>query len=73
MWLRSRAAQTVKVRGLDLTLEFERGEELLTEISTKFERESLVAQLARAGLAVREWWTDAAGGFALLLATPAPR
>jgi dimethylhistidine N-methyltransferase/ergothioneine biosynthesis protein EgtC len=71
MWLRSRAAQSVKVRGLDLTLEFEPGEELLTEISTKFEREALTGQLASAGLAVREWWTDAAGGFALLLATPA--
>ncbi len=71
MWLRSRAAQTVKVRGLDLTLEFEPGEELLTEISTKFRRETLIAELARAGLRVRDWWTDAAGGFALLLAAPA--
>jgi dimethylhistidine N-methyltransferase len=70
MWLRSLAAQTVKVRGLDLTLEFEAGEEMLTEISTKFEREALIAELARAGLGVREWWTDSAGGFALLLATP---
>ncbi|WP_349262273.1 L-histidine N(alpha)-methyltransferase [Actinocrinis sp.] len=71
MWLRSRNAQAVKVRGLDLTLEFERGEELLTEISTKFEREALTAELARAGLRVSDWWTDAAGGFALLLAAPA--
>jgi dimethylhistidine N-methyltransferase len=70
MWLRSLAAQTVKVRGLDLTLEFEAGEEMLTEISTKFEREALIAELARAGLGVRQWWTDSAGGFALLLATP---
>jgi dimethylhistidine N-methyltransferase/ergothioneine biosynthesis protein EgtC len=71
MWLRSSATQTVKIRGLDLTLEFERGDELLTEISTKFQRGALSAELARAGLDVREWWTDAAGGFALLLAAPA--
>ena len=70
MWLRSRTTQTVKIRGLDLTLEFERDEELLTEISTKFQREALVAELGRAGLSVRDWWTDAAGGFALLLAAP---
>jgi dimethylhistidine N-methyltransferase/ergothioneine biosynthesis protein EgtC len=70
MWLRSRTAQTVKFRALDLTVEFERAEERRTEISCKFRREGLVAELGRAGFAVREWWTDAAGRFALLLAAP---
>jgi dimethylhistidine N-methyltransferase len=70
MWLRSRVAQTVKFRALDLTVEFERAEELRTEISCKFRRAGLVAELARAGFGVREWWTDAAGRFALLLAAP---
>ncbi len=70
MWLRSRLTQTIKVRALDLTLEFGDGEEMLTEISTKFRREDLVAELARAGFRVREWWTDSARRFALLLAAP---
>jgi dimethylhistidine N-methyltransferase/ergothioneine biosynthesis protein EgtC len=70
MWLHSRLAQTVKIRALDLTLEFERGEEVLTEISTKFRRETLTDELARAGLTVREWWTDSEQRFALLLAVP---
>ncbi|HZP52914.1 MAG TPA: L-histidine N(alpha)-methyltransferase [Actinocrinis sp.] len=73
MWLRSRLTQTIKVRALDLTLEFGDGEEMLTEISTKFRREGLVAELARAGFRVREWWTDSAQRFALLLAAPAVR
>jgi len=70
MWLRSRAAQTVKVRALDLTVEFDGGEEMRTEISVKFRREGLVAELAAAGFETREWWTDEAGRFALLLAIP---
>jgi dimethylhistidine N-methyltransferase/ergothioneine biosynthesis protein EgtC len=70
MWLRSRTAQTVKIRALDLTVEFDRDEEMRTEISVKFRREALIAELARAGFALREWWTDAAGRFALLLAVP---
>ena len=72
MWLRSSRAQTIKVRALDLTLEFGDAEEVLTEISTKFRRESLIAELAHAGFDVREWWTDSAQRFALLLAVPGP-
>jgi dimethylhistidine N-methyltransferase/ergothioneine biosynthesis protein EgtC len=70
MWLRSQVAQTVKIRALDLSIEFERGEEMRTEISVKFHREALIAELAESGFSVREWWTDAAGRFALLLAVP---
>ncbi|WP_246507035.1 L-histidine N(alpha)-methyltransferase [Actinocrinis puniceicyclus] len=70
MWLRSRRAQTVRLQSLDLTLEFGDGEEMLTEISTKFRRESLIAELNLAGFEVREWWTDSARRFALLLAAP---
>ena len=70
MWLRAATAQTVKIRALDLTAEFDAGEEMRTEISVKFRREGLVAELAAAGFEVREWWTDEAGRFALLLAVP---
>jgi L-histidine N-alpha-methyltransferase len=71
MWLRSDAAQTVRVGGLDLTVEFAPGEAMRTEISAKFTRDRVEAELAAAGLAVDAWWTDPAGDFALSLSRPA--
>lgn len=70
MHLRSIRRQTVAIGDLDLTVEFEEGELLRTEISVKFRRESLVGELAEGGFSIREWWTDEAGRFALLLAVP---
>ncbi len=70
MALRARTAQTVKIHALGMAVAFDAGEELRTEISAKFRKAGLAAELAAAGLAVREWWTDAAGAFALCLATP---
>ncbi|MEV6005592.1 L-histidine N(alpha)-methyltransferase [Streptomyces sp. NPDC051976] len=70
MRLRSRAAQTVKIRDLDLTAEFAPDEEMRTEISCKFRRESLTAELHDGGFTVRQWWTDPEERFALLLAVP---
>ncbi|MCZ7415110.1 MULTISPECIES: L-histidine N(alpha)-methyltransferase [unclassified Streptomyces] len=70
MRLRSRFAQSVAVPALDLTVEFERGEELRTEISVKFRREELTRELAASGFALRHWWTDSESRFALLLAEP---
>ena len=71
MWLRSEAAQTVRVRGLDLTVEFAAGEAMRTEISAKFTRPRVLAELSAAGLALDAWWTDPAGDFALSLSRPA--
>ena len=65
MRLRSQAAQTVRVDELDLEVEFADGEEMRTEISTKFRRERVEAELAAAGLALAAWWTDPGGDFAL--------
>lgn len=70
MRLRARRAHAVALPELGATAEFEAGEEVLTETSAKFRRERLTAELACAGLAVRRWWTDAEGRFALLLAMP---
>jgi len=42
-----------------------------TEISAKFTRARVDAELAAAGLAVDAWWTDPAGDFALSLSRPA--
>jgi L-histidine N-alpha-methyltransferase len=66
--LRSLTAQEVRLEGIDLTVEFAAGEELKTEISTKFTRERLEAVYAHAGLELVGWFTDAAGDYALSLA-----
>jgi L-histidine N-alpha-methyltransferase len=70
MRLRARAAQTVHVPPLDLTVEFAAGEDLRTEISAKFRRERVEAELAAAGLRVTEWWTDPDGDFGISLSVP---
>ncbi|MEU1055948.1 L-histidine N(alpha)-methyltransferase [Streptomyces sp. NPDC005876] len=69
MRLRSRTAQTVKVRALELAVEFAAGEEMRTEVSAKFREEGVRAELAAAGLEPVRWWTDRAGRFALSLST----
>ncbi len=66
--LRSQIAQQVWLAGIDLTVEFAAGEELRTEISTKFTHERLEAVYAHAGLELCGWFTDAAGDYALSLA-----
>jgi L-histidine N-alpha-methyltransferase len=71
MRLRAQRAETVRVRALDLAVEFAAGEEMRTEISAKFRRDGVTAELAHAGLRLTQWWTDPAGAFALSLAVPA--
>jgi L-histidine N-alpha-methyltransferase len=71
MRLRSRQDQTVRVTGLGLDVHFDRGEEMRTEISAKFRRSTVEAELAAAGLRLTRWWTDPAGDFALSLSEPA--
>jgi L-histidine N-alpha-methyltransferase len=71
MRLRSRRAQTVRVPALDLTVDFAEGEELRTEVSAKFRRDGVAAELAAAGLRLTEWWTDPAGDFGVSLSVPA--
>lgn len=68
MWLRCERGQRVRVGALDLTVEFEAGEEMLTEVSCKFRPDGVSAELAGAGLRRVRWWTDAAGDFGLSLA-----
>ncbi|HYZ68821.1 MAG TPA: L-histidine N(alpha)-methyltransferase [Mycobacterium sp.] len=69
MWLRAATAQTVRIAGLDLTVDFAAGEEMLTEVSCKFRPDRVDAELAVAGLRRTHWWTDAAGDFGLSLST----
>ncbi|MFF2202143.1 L-histidine N(alpha)-methyltransferase [Streptomyces sp. NPDC058145] len=67
MRLRSRTAQTVKVPALDLAVDFAAGEEMRTEVSAKFRRDGIAAELAATGLELTHWWTDAEDRFALSL------
>ena len=65
--LRSTVDQRVGIEDLGLTVEFGAGEEMRTEISDKFRRDGVEAELAAAGLELRDWWTDPARDFALSL------
>jgi L-histidine Nalpha-methyltransferase len=70
MRLRSRREQTVTLRALDLAVRFEAGEDLRTEISAKFRRPTVEAELTAAGFRMTHWWTDPAEDFALSLSVP---
>jgi L-histidine N-alpha-methyltransferase len=67
MRLRARREHTARVRGLDLDVHFDAGEELRTEISAKFTRERLQGDLTAAGLELVRWLTDPENLFALTL------
>jgi L-histidine N-alpha-methyltransferase len=66
--LRSRVAQTVAISRLDLEVAFAEGEEIHTEISAKFRKDRVAAELAAAGFDVRRWWTDPGDAFGVALA-----
>ena len=68
MWLRASTPQRVHVNELDLTVDFDAGEEMLTEVSCKFRADAVADELAAAGLRRTNWWTDPAGDFGLSLA-----
>jgi L-histidine N-alpha-methyltransferase len=70
MRLRSIGAQQVRVPALGLTVPFGDGEEMRTEISAKFRRDGVAAELRAAGFTLSAWWTDDAGQFGLSLSMP---
>ena len=69
--LRSLARQAVNIAALGMQVAFDRGEEMRTEISTKFAREGLAGIYAESGLDMVGWWTDPAGLYGLSLARAA--
>jgi len=69
MRLRSRRRQVVTLPRIGLVVTFGPGEEMRTEISAKFRREGIRAELAAAGFPLTRWWTDRAGRFGLTLST----
>jgi L-histidine Nalpha-methyltransferase len=68
MWLRASTSQRVHVGALDLKVDFAAGEQMLTEVSSKFRPTGVAAELRAAGLRRTHWWTDEAGDFGLSLA-----
>jgi len=67
MRLRAQRAHTVHIGALELDVEFAEGEDIRTEISAKFTRERLAADLASAGLELQTVYTDADERFAVSL------
>jgi L-histidine N-alpha-methyltransferase len=70
MRLRSAVVQDVRLPAIGLTASFAEGEQMRTEVSAKFRKDGVAAELAAAGLQMRSWRTDAEGRFALSLSVP---
>ncbi|WP_328648284.1 L-histidine N(alpha)-methyltransferase [Amycolatopsis sp. NBC_00348] len=68
MRLRARRELTVGIPGADLTVRFAAGEHIRTEISAKFRPGGVEAELAAAGFALDQWWTDSQQRFGVSLA-----
>jgi L-histidine N-alpha-methyltransferase len=71
MWLRAREDISARIEALEMEVDFEAGEEMRTEISCKFTRESLVREYRDADLELVAWYTDPDALFALSLTGPA--
>ncbi|MFP5021341.1 L-histidine N(alpha)-methyltransferase [Pseudonocardia phyllosphaerae] len=69
MRLRAGRDMTVHVADLDLDVPFTAGEEIATEVSSKFRPEQIDAMLTDAGFETTRRWVDPEGRFALTLAT----
>jgi L-histidine Nalpha-methyltransferase len=70
MRLRAEAATEVCLAGAGITVRFDEGEDLLTEISAKFTPERIEAELSDAGFVIEEMWGAQDGEFLLTLAHP---
>ncbi|MHB8219048.1 MAG: L-histidine N(alpha)-methyltransferase [Acidimicrobiales bacterium] len=70
MLLRSRCRQTVTIGDLDMEVDFDEGEEMLTEISAKFTPDQVRRELADAGFVVDAMWGADDGEFLLSVAHP---
>jgi L-histidine Nalpha-methyltransferase len=68
MRLRSRRSGRVTIPAAGCSLELARGEEIRTEISTKFRRQGIERELDGAGMVLESFWADPAGRFGLALA-----
>jgi L-histidine Nalpha-methyltransferase len=67
MHLRCLKAHTVQLKALDLTVHFEAGETIMTEISRKFDLTVIQQELQAKGLNPLQVWTDPKQWFGLIL------
>ncbi|MBW4631169.1 MAG: L-histidine N(alpha)-methyltransferase [Iphinoe sp. HA4291-MV1] len=67
MHLRSARSQTVQLRALNLTVNFAPGETILTEISRKFNLDTIQHELKTKGLVPQKVWTDPNKWYAVIL------
>ncbi|NUR96705.1 MAG: L-histidine N(alpha)-methyltransferase [Kribbellaceae bacterium] len=67
MHLRATRALSVLIPEIHLEVSFAEGEEISTEISAKFHRAGVEAELDKAGFTPAAWWTDTKTRFALSL------
>ena len=70
MRLRAAEATEVSLTGAGITVRFDEGEDLLTEISSKFTPEQVEDELFQAGFVLEEMWGAEEGEFLLSLAHP---
>ncbi len=70
MRLRAQEATDVSLAGAGMTVRFDEGEDLLTEISAKFTPERVERELSVAGFVVEEMWGAEDGEFLLSLSHP---
>ena len=63
-YLVSQKAQTVQIKALDMTVPFDYGEIIHTEISRKFTRAQIEDLARQTGFSVTGWFTDCKGYFA---------
>ena len=68
--MRLRALRPTTARVAGLQLEFQAGDELRTELSTKYTRERLAERASHAGLRLEGWWSDPRGWFGVGLLRP---
>jgi L-histidine N-alpha-methyltransferase len=70
MWLRAMSDQSVRMTDLDLDISFASGEEMLTEISTKFTPDALEAELEECGFVIDSMWASEGDEFLMTLCHP---
>lgn len=68
MRLKSECEQEVLLKKIGMCLTFLEGEDILTEISSKFSKEGISEELEATGLSVEQQWTDEAGDYLVTLA-----
>lgn len=66
MHLVAKQETTVAIKDLDLSVTFEEGETVHTEICRKFTKERAIKMFSEVGLVVEQWFTDLKGWFSLV-------